>query len=149
MGEVKAEFRLVVVDSVGDEIHGVQLEGRFAQEIEVGNTKLVAIRGGNFGAVEWRHFVRSFYKNMGDDGGKVLLMCLEDGAELAVLERTEPTGDYIDVLFDGPPSHESGRFVEVEDAERRSVNVGEWIERGDGLWALRLPRPPSEPRSGA
>ena len=44
----------------------------------------------------------------------------------------------IDIVFDGPPSHESGRFVEVEDMQGRSVEVGEWIDRGDGLWALRL-----------
>ena len=44
----------------------------------------------------------------------------------------------IDVIFDGPPSHESGRFVEVEDMAGRSVDVGEWIDQGDGYWALRL-----------
>lgn len=45
---------------------------------------------------------------------------------------------YIDVVFDGPPSHESGRFVEVEDNSGRSVKIGEWIDRGNGLWALRI-----------
>lgn len=40
------------------------------------------------------------------------------------------------VVFDGPPSHESGRFVEVEDQAARSVGVGEWRERPDGLWEL-------------
>jgi hypothetical protein len=49
------------------------------------------------------------------------------------------TKPYIDIVFDGPPSHESGRFVEVEDAEGKSISVGEWIDRGNGLWALRLP----------
>jgi len=44
----------------------------------------------------------------------------------------------INVIFDGPPSHESGRFVEVEDDAGRSINAGEWIERKDGLWALRI-----------
>lgn len=44
----------------------------------------------------------------------------------------------INIIFDGPPSHESGRFVEVENDGGRSISVGEWIERGDGLWALRL-----------
>lgn len=39
-------------------------------------------------------------------------------------------------VFDGPPSHESGRFVEVETPEGRSVNAGEWRERKDGLWEL-------------
>ena len=46
---------------------------------------------------------------------------------------------YIDIVFDGPPSHESGRFVEVENQTGKSINFGEWIDRGDGLWALRLP----------
>lgn len=45
---------------------------------------------------------------------------------------------YIDIVFDGPPGPEAGRFVEVENAMGRSIRVGEWIERDDGLWALRL-----------
>lgn len=45
---------------------------------------------------------------------------------------------YLDVLFDGPPSHESGCFVEVNDPSGKSVNAGEWIKRDDGLWALRI-----------
>ena len=44
----------------------------------------------------------------------------------------------INIIFDGPPSHESGRFVEVETDDGKSINVGEWIERSDGLWALRI-----------
>jgi hypothetical protein len=48
---------------------------------------------------------------------------------------------FIDVVFDGPPAHVSGRFVEVEDENGASVSVGEWIDRGNGLWALRIPRP--------
>lgn len=47
--------------------------------------------------------------------------------------------NYIDVVFDGPPSHESGRFVEVEDPNGQNISVGQWIDRGDGLWALRIP----------
>lgn len=46
--------------------------------------------------------------------------------------------DAINLVFDGPPSHESGRFVEVELDDGRSVGCGEWIERPDGLWALRI-----------
>jgi hypothetical protein len=46
----------------------------------------------------------------------------------------------IDIVFDGPPSHESGRFIEIEDSRsHKSIKVGEWIDRGDGTWALRLP----------
>lgn len=45
----------------------------------------------------------------------------------------------VDIVFDGPPSHESGRFVEVEDMSGAGVRVGEWIDRGNGYWALRIP----------
>ena len=44
----------------------------------------------------------------------------------------------INIIFDGPPSHESGRFVEVETDDGKSINAGEWIERADGFWALRI-----------
>lgn len=48
--------------------------------------------------------------------------------------------NYIDIVFDGPPSHECGRFVEVEDPTGRSISVGQWIDRGNGIWALRIQR---------
>ncbi len=44
----------------------------------------------------------------------------------------------INIVFDGPPSHEGPRFVEVEDDEGHSIRVGEWVPRGDGFWALRI-----------
>ena len=40
------------------------------------------------------------------------------------------------MIFDGPPSHESGRFVEVENERGESVKVGEWRRLPDGLWSL-------------
>jgi len=43
------------------------------------------------------------------------------------------------IVFDGPPSHESGRFIEVEDASGKGIKVGQWHDRGDGYWELRLP----------
>lgn len=49
--------------------------------------------------------------------------------------------NYLDIVFDGPPEHEAGRFVEVEDETGASVKAGEWIDRGDGMWALRLLSP--------
>lgn len=51
--------------------------------------------------------------------------------------------EYIDIVFDGPPSHESGRFVEVENEKEASIGIGEWIDRKNGLWALRIPYPQS------
>lgn len=45
----------------------------------------------------------------------------------------------IDIVFDGPPGPESGRFIETETVDGHGIGVGEWIDRGDGTWALRLP----------
>ena len=42
----------------------------------------------------------------------------------------------IRIVFDGPPGPEAGRFIEVEDADGHSINVGEWQKRGDGNWQL-------------
>ncbi|WP_032376702.1 hypothetical protein [Rhodococcoides fascians] len=50
--------------------------------------------------------------------------------------------DYTDIVFDGPPCHESGRFIEVEDQTGASIKFGEWIDRGDGYWVLRIPTLP-------
>lgn len=44
---------------------------------------------------------------------------------------------YIDIVFDGPPAPESGRFVEVEDDTGASIWVGEWIETPP-YWRLRI-----------
>lgn len=51
--------------------------------------------------------------------------------------------EIIEVVFDGPPGPESGRFVEVEDQERRSIQVGTWTIRDDGYWVLQLEIPTS------
>lgn len=45
---------------------------------------------------------------------------------------------HIDIVFDGPPSHEAGRFVEVEDATGASIRLGDWVQRDDGYWVLRI-----------
>lgn len=46
--------------------------------------------------------------------------------------------DYIDIVFDGPPGPEAGRFVEVESSDGRGMRFGEWVQRSDGYWALRI-----------
>ena len=50
----------------------------------------------------------------------------------------------IDIVFDGPPGPEAGRFVEVEDARGMSIRIGEWLRRSDGYWVLRIPDPRGE-----
>lgn len=55
---------------------------------------------------------------------------------------------HVDIVFDGPPGPTSGRFIEVEDENRHSIRFGEWIERDDGYWVLRIPmEPPHAPPS--
>lgn len=61
-------------------------------------------------------------------------------ADVADRAAAVELGGFYDVVFDGPPSHESGRFVELENEAGRSISAGEWIDRGDGFWALRLPK---------
>lgn len=61
-----------------------------------------------------------------------------ESAANAAVEAVLATMQPINVIIDGPPSHESGRFVEVELDDGRGVRAGEWIERSDGLWALRI-----------
>jgi hypothetical protein len=47
--------------------------------------------------------------------------------------------DYIDIVFNGPPSPEGPIFVETEDSRGKSITFGEWSQRPDGYWALRIP----------
>lgn len=65
------------------------------------------------------------------------------GEKQALLQGAPPYLDpseenAINIVFDGPPGPEAGRFVEVELDDGRSISVGEWIERLDGMWALRI-----------
>jgi hypothetical protein len=76
----------------------------------------------------------------GDDGVRPIMFPWIDRALSELKERRAlDSRDFVDVVFDGPPSHESGRFVETEDERGHSISVGEWIDRGDGLFALRIP----------
>lgn len=49
-----------------------------------------------------------------------------------------PDADGVDIVFDGPPGPEAGRFVEVENANGESIKFGKWVERPDGYWVLRI-----------
>ena len=37
--------------------------------------------------------------------------------------------DYIDIVFDGPPSPQSPRYVQVEDSRGKSINFGKWVAK--------------------
>lgn len=53
-------------------------------------------------------------------------------------------GEPIDIVFDGPPSHEAPRFVEVESPPGKSIRFGKWLQRDDGYWVLRFNAPPAD-----
>ncbi len=48
----------------------------------------------------------------------------------------------INIIFDGPPGHDGGRFVEIENDAGESVRIGEWAEDGrpgyEGMWRLKI-----------
>ena len=46
----------------------------------------------------------------------------------------------IRIVFDGPPSHESGRFIEVENEHGEGMSFGEWKQEGE-FWYLEFPNP--------
>jgi hypothetical protein len=49
-------------------------------------------------------------------------------------------GGHIDfVVSEGGQPGPQSTFVELEDAQGRSINAGEWLSRGAGTWALRIP----------
>ena len=59
-------------------------------------------------------------------------------AELRLIAGAIEARGPLDILFDGPPSHEAGRFVECE-VDGRSVNAGEWLPpTDDAFWRLRV-----------
>ena len=72
----------------------------------------------------------------------------EDATEVAkdfltlIGQQVEP----VDIVFDGPPAPESGRFIEVEDHTGKSIKFGEWVKRDDGYWVLRISPPASRER---
>ena len=66
--------------------------------------------------------------------------CLRAPAHPSPEPASEPQGDAVDIVFDGPPGPEAGRFVEVENAQGQSIRFGEWVQRPDGYWALRFAR---------
>lgn len=71
------------------------------------------------------------------DTDQIELIQLVNAAK-AIVNRPATDGEYIDVVFDGPPSHISGRFVEVENPSGQSICVGSWLQREDGYWVLRI-----------
>jgi hypothetical protein len=67
------------------------------------------------------------------------------GAELDRFMEKQP----LNIIFTGPPGPGNDCvFVEVETDDGRSVKAGEWSQRQDGHWALRLSNSITSPGSG-
>ena len=67
-------------------------------------------------------------------------MPAEDPDNVAPLPTNRTHGgvaDYIDIVFDGPPSHDGGRLIEVESPAGIGLAIGQWIQDGE-LWRLRI-----------
>lgn len=56
---------------------------------------------------------------------------------VAPTQSTTPEVPDLVILFDGPPAHESGRFIDVDTPHS---GVGEWDSRDDGIWTLTIKR---------
>lgn len=52
---------------------------------------------------------------------------------------TKPADSFIDIVCDAAPGPDGCTFIEVENCNGQSIRYGDWVERGDGYWALRLP----------
>lgn len=77
---------------------------------------------------------RIYCRASGDEG------CLRAQLSLQHQEAEElKKGTTVDIVFDGPPGPESGRFVEVESPPGVGIKFGQWVRRDDGYWVLRFP----------
>ena len=62
------------------------------------------------------------------------------GALVYAVRNEGDDRDPVYVIMDGPPGPHPGRFVEVEDEDGNSLNVGEWSKHptATGLWRLKV-----------
>ena len=72
------------------------------------------------------------------------LYCYVNGLRQQLAAAQERTMA-IRIIFDGPPGPDAGQFVEVETDTGESISIGEWIDRKDGYWALRIAKLPAPP----
>ena len=75
---------------------------------------------------------------LGIDASVLCPKCKKEAEAKLAAQQVEPGQQTIFIVFDGPPGNESGHFIEVENAEGQSINVGKWLERPDGYWALAI-----------
>lgn len=86
----------------------------------------------------WQSLLR-----IGDGGGTLVYIAklrASIDAYLAASPVREPPRE-LHIVFDGFPSHDGPRFIEVEDGSGKSINAGEWRRRDDGFCELIIAAP--------
>lgn len=91
---------------------------------------------GESAAASPENFNEEIGRKIARDNARAKIWALEGYLLRERLAHGNPA--YVDVIFAGSPGPTGGAFVEVEDPKGRSVNTGDWIDRGDGYWALRI-----------
>lgn len=73
---------------------------------------------------------------MGDEA-EAFIMTNGDAIEFAtrLFAARDAKAVPVFIVFDGPPSHQSPRFIEVETEDGKSVSAGEWSKVGE-YWKL-------------
>ncbi len=49
-----------------------------------------------------------------------------------------PRARHIDIVFTKEPGHDHAELVEVEDDLGRGIRFGNWVQRPDGYWVIRI-----------
>ncbi|WP_104662809.1 hypothetical protein [Ensifer adhaerens] len=93
-----------------------------------------ALEGQEFQAVAWRWKWK-------DCGSWIVTEGEPDANERRIIEplyKSAHVAEPVDyhIVFDGFPSPDGPRFIEVENAAGQSINAGEWRKRDDGLCEL-------------
>lgn len=63
-----------------------------------------------------------------------------DKRNKALTELEAKKVNAINLIFDNPPSPKLPGFIEAENDKGHSINVGEWTQRPDKTWCLRIER---------
>lgn len=100
-------------------------------------TPVVCIRGKE-GYEDYTHACIRHIAEMKETYGNEVESILHSVEGIGSLRDIGFLGDFFDVVFEDGPGPVTGRFVEVEDSRQKSIGVGEWVNRPNGMWALRI-----------
>ena len=93
----------------------------------------------------WEIHHKDCCEELGDLQQQLSAMTAERDSLQQQLAAAQERTMAIRIIFDGPPGPDAGQFVEVETDTGESISIGEWIDRKDGYWALRIAKLPAPP----